>query len=43
MTGVLRIAGEPITFALTGQAGVSLNPITTAANQYPQLNNVNVF
>jgi uncharacterized phage protein gp47/JayE len=41
--GVLRISGEPITFNLTGQSGVSPNPITTANNQYAQLLNVNIF
>jgi hypothetical protein len=40
--GVLRISGEPIKFAPTGQAGV--RPfIETALNQYPRLLNINIF
>lgn len=40
--GVLRIAGLPIKFAPTGQAGVYPS-IPTALNQYPRLQNVNIF
>jgi hypothetical protein len=40
--GVLRISGEPIKFAPTGQAGV--RPfIPTVLNQYPRLLNTNIF
>jgi len=41
--GVLRIAGNPIKFAPTGQSGVYENGIPTQMNQYPRLQNVNIF